>query len=268
VTAGPAEPADALDAAVEILFAARSRARPIGDLPEGLRPRDLDECYRLQDRLNLRLAASGLGEPVGYKIGCTTSVMQSYLGIAHPCAGRMFASSVRRSGAVFRREALCRPGVECEIAVRLRRDMGPGRVYSAGDCADHVEAAMAAIELVDDRWSDFGKVSTPTLIAENFFNAGCVLGEPARVSGDDLRRTVGSMRINGEIVGTGSGGDILGHPFEALAWLANDRIRRGAPLRAGEIVSLGSVVRTAWIEAGDEVEIDFDLLGGCALRLA
>lgn len=267
MTTGSGEPGDTWDEAAEILLSVRSRARPIDDLPERLRPRDLDECYRLQDRLNLRLAAAGFGDPVGYKIGCTTAVMQTYLGIPHPCAGRMFAATVRRTDAVFRREDLCRPGVECEIAVRLGVDMGPGSVYSAVECEDHVEAAMAAIELVDDRWSDFGKVSTPNLIAENFFNAGCVLGEPARVSGRELREASGSMRINGELVGTGTGGDILGHPLEALAWLANDRNRRGAPLRAGEVVSLGSVVRTAWIGAGDVVEVDFDRLGGCTLRL-
>ena len=69
------------------------------------------------------------------------------------------------------------------------------------------------------------------------------------------------MLINGEEVGTGRGGDILGHPLEALAWLAGSMAARGRALRAGEFVTLGSVVATKWVAAGDEVRIEIEGLG-------
>jgi 2-oxo-3-hexenedioate decarboxylase/2-keto-4-pentenoate hydratase len=69
------------------------------------------------------------------------------------------------------------------------------------------------------------------------------------------------MTINGGEVGTGSGGDILGHPLEALAWLANALAARGRSLAAGEFVLLGSVVQTRWVEAGDLVQVDIEGLG-------
>jgi 2-oxo-3-hexenedioate decarboxylase/2-keto-4-pentenoate hydratase len=53
----------------------------------------------------------------------------------------------------------------------------------------------------------------------------------------------------------------MGHPFEALAWLANLRARLGLGLRAGEFVLLGSVVETRWVGPGDEVAVAIEGLG-------
>ena len=47
----------------------------------------------------------------------------------------------------------------------------------------------------------------------------------------------------------------------ALAWPANHRCALGAPLRAGEFVMLGSVVKTVWIESPAVVGIRFAGLG-------
>jgi 2-oxo-3-hexenedioate decarboxylase/2-keto-4-pentenoate hydratase len=121
---------------------------------------------------------------------------------------------------------------------------------------------MAAIEVVDDRYEDYKALDTPTLIADDFFNAGCVVGRDAENWRElDLTRLTGRMRINGREVGTGKGGDILGHPLNALAWLANALAVRGRMLTAGELVLLGSVVETRWVAAGDLVEIEVEGLG-------
>jgi len=69
------------------------------------------------------------------------------------------------------------------------------------------------------------------------------------------------MRINGREVGRGVGRDILGHPLQALAWLATNMARRGRTLPARSFVTLGSLVATNWVEAGDEVWIEVDGLG-------
>ena len=69
------------------------------------------------------------------------------------------------------------------------------------------------------------------------------------------------MAINGQEVGPGRGSDVLGHPLEALAWLANLRAAQDRPLRAGHFVLLGSVVETKWLARGDRVEIAIEGLG-------
>jgi len=71
----------------------------------------------------------------------------------------------------------------------------------------------------------------------------------------------GVTRINGAEVGRGAGRDVMGHPFEALAWLANQRSARGQHLPAGCFVFLGSVVETKWVASGDRVVMDIEGLG-------
>ncbi|MFX5956877.1 hypothetical protein ABTF01_21005, partial [Acinetobacter baumannii] len=77
----------------------------------------------------------------GHKIGCTSRVMQDYLGIPHPCAGGVFARGVYGSGAGLRTSDFVRVGVECEIAVRLARDLPP---LDAPFTLDHVATAIGA----------------------------------------------------------------------------------------------------------------------------
>jgi 2-keto-4-pentenoate hydratase len=89
-----------------------------------------------------------------------------------------------------------------------------------------------------------------------------VLGTPvARSSAPNLLEVVGRAVINGVEVGRGTGADVLGHPHNALAWLANHLAADGKGLRAGEIVLTGSLVRTVWLNAGDEVVMELEGLG-------
>ena len=74
------------------------------------------------------------------------------------------------------------------------------------------------------------------------------------------------MAVNDEPVGAGRGGDIMGHPLEALAWLANSLAQRGRGVLAGELVSLGSLVQTVWVNKGDVVTIDIAGLGKATAR--
>lgn len=263
---------DVIERAARLIAEARLARVPLGPLPEDLRPRDETEAYAVQDALHERLAAAGMGALGGHKIGCTTAVMQRYLGIDNPCAGGVFARTTHRQRADLRREAFSRIGLECEIAVRLERDLpGAAAPYDRQRAAGAVGACMAAIELVDDRYRDYRTLDTPTLIADDFFNAGCVLGpEVDDWRSLDLAALKGRMWLDGKEAGHGRGGDILGHPLEALAWLANLRVRQGRPLQAGAFVLLGSVVQTVWPQAGAHVEVEIEHLGraSCIIKEA
>ena len=75
------------------------------------------------------------------------------------------------------------------------------------------------------------------------------------------------MLINGQVVGTGYGRDVLGHPLDSLAWVANHLINRGRSLRANDIVMTGSVVRTHWLRQGDQMITRFDAFGDAVLNV-
>jgi len=251
-----------------VLSAGRLKHERMGALPGNLRPRDEVEAYLVQDALHEHYLATGFGTVTGHKIGCTTLVMQRFLAIDNPCAGGVLEGTTHMVEGTFVHGDLLHPGVECEIAVRLGADLAPdGAPYSRASVELAVGAVMSAIEVVDDRWNDYRSMDTPTLIADDFFGAGCVLGpEVKEWRSLDVGAIGGEMDINGEVVGTGVGSDIMGHPLEALAWLANLMASRDASLRAGQFVLLGSVVETHWVEQSDIVTIEVEGLGKAVAR--
>jgi 2-oxo-3-hexenedioate decarboxylase/2-keto-4-pentenoate hydratase len=258
-----------IDEAAGLLCEARLRRQPFAGLPDRCRPEDEAAAYAIQDALHGKLCAVGQGPRVGYKIGCTTPIMQRFLGIDNPCAGGVLAPNVQHREGSFRHGDFLRVGVECEIAVALARDLpASGAPYDRHGVGAAVGASMAAIEIVDDRYEDDRALDAPTLVADDFFHAGCVLGQPALSWRElDLAALAGRMTINGEQVGSGQGGDVLGHPLNALAWLANLRAAQGH-LRAGDFVLLGSVVETKWLGRGNHVEIAIEGLGAASASFA
>ena len=138
--------------------------------------------------------------------------------------------------------------------------------YTENSVVEYIEAVMAAIEIVDDRWNDYHSVTTPTLIADNFFGAGCILGNKYKITELNLNSIKGFMKINNKIVGSGTGEDIMGNPLKALAWLANLNLNLGTPLKSGQFVLLGSIVETKWVNQGDLVEIEIEKLGKASIK--
>jgi 2-keto-4-pentenoate hydratase len=249
-------------AAAKTIAANRRNRTPLPPLAPDAAPQTEADGYRIQDAVH-KLLAGELGALVGYKIGCTSPVMQQYLDIPHPCGGGVFAKGVFDSGASLRTGNFVRVGVECEIAVKLARDLAlTEEPFTAEWVAESIEAYLPAIEIVDDRYVDWQTLGAPTLVADDFFAAGCVLGKPvARVGLPDVLHVAGRALINGAEVGRGSGADVLGHPHNALAWLANHLAADGKNLRAGQLVLTGSLVKTVWLNAGDEVVMELEGLG-------
>jgi 2-keto-4-pentenoate hydratase len=256
-------------AAAQTIASARRNRTPLASLPPELAPDDEAEGYRVQRAVH-DLLLPKTGSLVGYKIGCTSAVMQQYLDIPHPCAGGVFEKGVHESGAKLRFGDYVRVGVECEIAVKLARDLAlTEEPFTAEWVAESIEAYLPAIEIVDDRYVDWQSLGAPTLVADDFFAAGCVLGKPvARVELPDVLHVIGRALINGVEVGRGSGADVLGHPHNALAWLANHLAADGKSLRAGQIVLTGSLVKTVWLNAGDEVVMELEGLGKVEARFS
>src|SRR5450432_1163123 len=249
-------------AAAEAIAACRRNRTPLHPFVGDAAPQTEAEGYRIADAVH-GLLSRDFGEMVGHKIGCTSAVMQQYLNIPHPCSGGVFANGVHPSGVALRAKDFIRVGVECEIAVRLARDLMPLDAPFTADTVLHaIDAYLPAIEIVDDRYADWQTIGAPTLVADDFFAAGCVLGTPvARSAAPDLLNVVGRAIINGIEAGQGTGADVLGHPHYALAWLANHLAASGQGLHAGQIVLTGSLVKTIWLKAGETAVMDLSGLG-------
>jgi 2-keto-4-pentenoate hydratase len=243
----------------------RSR-RPIEILPAELYPENLDQAYAIRRAFQESEEGRGRGAIAGYKIGLTTPIMQKLCGVDEPCYGAIFVSEVHHSGAEISARDYCRIGVETEIAFQLGHDLLQGG--DASLISGAVESAMAAIELIEDLCYDYRRLDAVALVASNVWNAGAVLGTPAsdwrRL---DLAQVTARLSINGREIGSGRGADVMGHPLNALAWLADKLAAAGTPLRRGMIVLTGSMVPIQYPAAGDRILVEISGLGAADLAV-
>jgi 2-keto-4-pentenoate hydratase len=248
--------------AVATILEARRARRILAPLG-ALAPADVAAGYALQRAVAV---AQGAIPPAGFKIGATAKTMQRYLGLDGPAAGFVPASSLNANATTLRFADFQAPGVECEIGVRLGRDL-PAGPTSRATAAAAVAEVFPAIEVVERRYGDLAQLGTPTLIADQVFHAAGVMGTPVPSwQNIDLGAARGVFAVAGKMVGEGYGRDLLGHPFEALAWLAASRaaVEFGG-LRAGQVVWLGSVTPPIWLDGPCTVEAHFDVLGSAQL---
>src|SRR4030095_15503568 len=163
-----------------------------------------------------------------------------------------------------------RLGCDVEVAVRRAADLtasaGP---WTRASVAGRVAACLPAFELVEDGDADYTTLDAFTLVAQNTWNGGVVLGAPsADWRAVDLERAVTRCWVNDEPGGQGKTGDAMGHPFEAVAWLANLLNRRGRTLERGMIVMTGSSITTKFPSPGDRVRFVVEGLGEVRLEAA
>jgi 2-keto-4-pentenoate hydratase len=230
------------------------------------RPATVADAYDIQDRF-VTLLRGRHGDAVGYKVGLTSAAMQTFCGIDHPIAGAVLAGRVMQSGATARRADFGRLGLEFEIAVRIQSDVPvTGMPHTAETIAPHIGGVGAAIEIVDDRRADYASLDVLSLVADNSWNAGIVLSEFS-TTWPDLESVVGRATRDRVAIGEGHGRDILGHPFNSVAWLATQLASRGERLKAGEVVMTGSVMKTIFPEADASYRFELEGIGSVEVQV-
>jgi 2-keto-4-pentenoate hydratase len=247
--------------AAEGLIAAHKAGTQFKALP-GLA--SMGDAYDVQDKYVPLLRATH-GDPIGYKVGLTSKAMQTFVGIDHPIAGVVLAKRVLQSGASVRRSDYGRIGLEFEIAVRMKSDM-PDSATTPAAVAAFVDGVAAAIEIVDDRAADYGNLDIKSLVADNSWNAGIVLATFV-ANWPELEPLLGKATQNGAPAGEGFGRDILGHPFNSVAWLNAQLASRGGTLRKGDIVMTGSVMKTVFPTEPAHFKFDMPGLGSVEVKV-
>lgn len=259
----------AADAAAWLLREHANRER-FRALPPELSPRTPAEAYAIQEAF-VAARAKRLGASIGYKVALSSAAMRRFVGVDSPQAGVMLESTVRRSPARIRAADYVGLIVEFEIAVELAGDLPAADApFTRERVAQAVGAVMPAIEIADDRKADYNQLMQHPLdlIADNTWNEGAVLGRPNRNWQQiPLDKVEGIATINGERVGSGLGAEAMGHPLDAVAWIASLRAARGEGLLSRDVVITGSLVTSKRVKAGDLVRFEVEGLGGAELKV-
>ena len=235
-------------------------------------------------------ALAGTDRPHGFKIGATGQRMQAYLGVDTPIAGFMREADVYHRHADLRFADYIKPGVECEVAVRLSHDLPPGPC-SLEQALAAVGEFFAGVEIVENRYGDLKALGTPTLLADQMYHCAAVIGDGHGIDWHSL--AIGALRgcitvdygsthesvahegardkgagDKGITADEGITSDLLGHPLNGLAWLAGSAEAAAfGGLRAGQIIMLGSVTPPVWLTGPALVTVAFPPLPAVTVRL-
>lgn len=242
---------------VALLREARRTRRLIDRLPGDVMPRDEDTAYRVAARV-----AEESGLVVGaWKIGATAPDNLRDLGATQPIYGRIARDAIHGSPYRLKFDELMTPVDECEFAFVLSEDM-PGTEWTAETAADRAGALHPAIEVGERRIARGTPLPIHALIADDSAAGHLVLGNAvADWRRHDLAAATVRLGVNGREERMGHGRDVLGHPLNALAWLANRRARAGQPLRASDIVTTGSCTGMMPVDRASRHVADFGILG-------
>ena len=259
--------ADTIEATAARIAAGHHARAPYAPMPDE-RTGDFDFAYAVQDRLIARRTADGRGEVVGWKIGFTTTPIQTLAGIPEPGAGAILESGWHTSEAALRRADLLHLGLEGEIAVRVGEAFPETSPVDIAVAAARLDSVAAAFEVTDDRNADWTKMEAASMIADNIWNIGVVVGPPtpARDYGPLIGRR-GVLTINGAVRQEAVSEDAGGDPLAIIAWLGAHLARRGQPLRAGQWIMTGSFVETTFPQVGDRYEFAVDGLAPAVARV-
>ena len=255
---------EAITRAATILLRARSEHRHLSALPEDCRPATVEDGYQVQ-----RTLAREWGlDLAGWKVACTAKDQQRLLKVSEPFCGRIFVPFLFTSPIELPAGNFHGLGLEAEFAFRLGRDLPRKRKpYTEKGVARAVETMYPALEIVSPRYQSWLEVGAPSLVADNAVNGGLVVGAGIdKWKGFDLAAQPVRLEINGETVAKGSGKKVLGHPLNALVWLANHRAEAGDPLLAGQTVTTGTCTGIIFAQPGDEVRADFGEVGEVRIK--
>jgi 2-keto-4-pentenoate hydratase len=253
-----------MNKAAALIGTARRHKKPLAGLPEDCRPQTPEEAYAIQDKV-----VQGLGPTAGWKVGATSKFAQELLATEQPFRGRLIEVRCHDSPATLSVgdfTTMCR--IEIEYAFRLGRALPAlSAPYDRDSVAEAVEVLLPAFEIIDSRYTDWTKRGALQLIADNGCSGQFVMGAPVTDWRDvDLAGHSITITVNGDLVSTGSGDRVLGHPLNALAWLANDAASSGQGLAAGEVVTTGSCADIVAVEPGQIALGDFGALGSVTIE--
>ena len=255
------------DVAVNRLVADYNARRPAADLPATLTMADA-ACTR--SRLQQRLAGQA-GRLVGYKAGLTNPAVQKRFNTDQPVWGALYSGMILNSDVTLDASFGSRPLYEADLLVRVK-DRAINDASTPAQVLAHVDQVIPFIELPDLMVEAPPKINGAVLSALNVGTRlgvrGAPLAVPADAAGqarlsDQLRdMNVRLVDAQGAQLGGGKGSDVLGHPLNAVVWLAGALKEQGLSMRPGQVISLGSFSALLPPKPGLQATVHYDGVTG------
>src|SRR5210317_2144604 len=241
---------DRLEQTAQFMLDQHNLKQNFKNLPRTLMPSDINEAYKIQEIFQKN---SGRGTLGGFKIALASKVQQELCGIDHPIAGGIFANEIKSSPKTFDLDNFHGLGLEFELAVTLSDDLKPGmEPFDKNNIKQFIKSLSPAFELIIDRDADYSNINPLTMIADNAWCSGIVLGkELPNWNNLDLDTIQSRLFWNDEPPQNAMIKDA--NPLDSLVWVSNLLISLGRTIPKDSIIITGSVIKTRAPKVGDIV---------------
>lgn len=240
--------------------------QPDGPVRHLLTEGDIDAAYEVQEVNTKRRLERG-ARLVGRKIGLTSKTVQKQLGVDRPDFGMLFDDMAIPDGEEVPVGAALQPRVEGEITYVMEKELTMEKP-TPSDVIGAIAYATPSIEIVGSRIRDWD-INIQDTIADNASAALYVVGnQKISPNAFDGRLCGMVMECRGEPLSVGAGAACLGHPINAVRWLAEEMVRRGRPLGAGDVVMSGALGPMVAVKPGLVYEVRINGLGSCRAAFA
>jgi len=241
----------------DIFLNARRDGVCLSGVPDGIGLETEADAYAVQD-----LVARELGPVRGWKVGARTPD-------ATPFCAPLHESTIYGDISALP-AGVCRLfGVEGEIVYRFASDLPARDVpWTLDEVRAAIGTAHPAIEIFDSRFCVAGSQKALLHMADQGNHGALIVGAPFAdwASLDPVNEAI-SLTVNGDEVQAHRGGNSAGEPIRLLVWLANHAASRGKPIKAGDVVTTGSMTGTVFVESSAIVTVAFETLGTLTLTL-
>lgn len=248
------------------LRGAADTGAPYAPLRHDLPANDIAAAIAVQDSNTVHWLAAGRRR-VGRKISLTAKTVQRQLGVDQPDYGMLWVDMAVGDGEDIRLSRVLQTKIEGEIAFVMGCDLAV-ESPTVADVTRAVDYVCSAIEVVGSRIANWD-IDIVDTIADNGSSGLFVLGnEKHALDGIDLRLFGMVLENRGEPASTGAGVACLGHPLNAMTWLANTRVAGVRPLRAGDAILSGALGPMVVAKPGEVYEVRVSGLGSVLAAFA
>lgn len=258
----------------EQLLTARARSRKLAPLSDTVPDFTIATAYDVAAEV-LRARLRGGERPVGRKIGFTNRNIWDEYGVHAPIWAHVYDSTVRFARADKGRQSLSgamEPRIEPEIAFKFKNTPAIGATPE--QLVNAIEWVAHAYEIVVSPFPKWKFKATDTIAAFGLHGT-LIVGTPLAMRElPDPVKTLASFSVkllrDGVEQASGSGANVLGSPLGAISYLQNTLKSQPqfAPLRAGEIITTGTLTAALPIKAGETWSTQFAGLPLPGLRVA
>jgi 2-keto-4-pentenoate hydratase len=202
------------------------------------------------------------GKVIGYKAGLTSPAAQQQLGVPHPVLGVLMAKMILPNGSTVPANFGPRPLFEADMLVTVKDD-GINQARTVTEVVKHISTLQPFIELPDLVLAQGEPMTGPVIVAINVGARLGVVGDPVPVlQTAEFVNALAAMQVtltaDGTEISKSQGKTILGHPLNAVLYIAEEVQRRGGKLKAGDVLSLGSFSRLTPPKPGQKVVATYE----------